>query len=212
MRLYTTFTPSHRGLYEGYFLRTLPACFDPVVVEHDDQPCARASYSTTGWGATCMRKSDLFIRACEENMGGFFFYCDVDVQFFAEGLDDTLMEELMDYDIACQDDVGEFNSGVFVCRCNDRTLGMFRMARENYEENDQFSLNKHIHMCRAKKMSRRFFTTGLVLKSLWKGQTEFGVPEDMVVHHANWTFGVPNKIRLLDMVRKKYDENKVPLL
>lgn len=212
MRLYTTFTPSHKALYEGHFLRTLPRCFEPVVVEYGDQPCPSGRYKNEGWDLVCMRKADLFLGACMQNMGGVFFYCDVDVQFFGEGLDAVLMDELADADIACQDDLKEFNSGVFVCRCNDRTLAMFRSVRENYAMDDQSSLNRHIGMCRARRMSRRFFNVGMILKSTWNGQTEFGVPENIVLHHANWTIGVPNKMRLLEMVRNKYDENRVPLL
>jgi hypothetical protein len=29
------------------------------------------------------------------------------------------------------------------------------------------------------------------------------VPKDIIIHHANWTVGIDNKIKLLDIVKKK---------
>lgn len=204
MRLYTTFSPSHRSLYEDYLLETLPPGFEVVAVEEAEQTCPAASYYSRGWGEACRGKMDLFVRACEENMGGVFFYCDVDVQFFGVGLMSALLDELGEYDIACQDDIDEYNSGVFVCRGNERTLAMFKAARENYRDDDQKTLNRHIGTCRCRRLSNRFFTTG-VLFGEWTGQTDFRVPSDIVAHHANWVRGVDNKRRVLDLVRSKHE-------
>jgi len=44
MRLYTTFTPSHKVLYENYFLKTLPNEFDLHVVEDSEQSCPTGSF------------------------------------------------------------------------------------------------------------------------------------------------------------------------
>ena len=91
MNLYTTYTPSHSILYHKYFKRTLPREFELVAVEDKEQHCASGNFYSSGWSETCYKKVELFLRACEENIGDLFFYCDVDVQFFGP-IKDNLIE------------------------------------------------------------------------------------------------------------------------
>lgn len=62
-----------------------------------------------------------------------------------------------------------------------------------------------INMCKPKKLSRRFFTIGHILKGKWNGQ-DFVLPKNIVMHHANFTIGCRSKIQLLDLVKNKYYE------
>ena len=206
MKLYTTFTPSHRGMYENYFLKTLPDEFELCVVEDDEQHCSTGDFYSQGWSETCFKKVELFIKACEENMGGMFFYCDVDVQFFGP-IKDQLIAELGDHDIACQDDYSTYSSGVYICRANQKTLQMFKDMKENYNKEDQTTLNDHIHKVKHKKLSHRFFTFGHVVPRPWRGEY-FDIPNDILVHHANWVVGVENKIKIMDFVREQYESKR----
>lgn len=201
MKVYTTFTPSHKVFYENYFLKSLPKDLDLRAFENAEQLCPTGVYFSKGWTKTCESKIDLFLRACEENMGDRFFYCDVDVQFFKESIVDILIQELGDYDIACQDEVTGYCSGVFVCQANEKTLKMFELIKQNYSKDDQITMNKYLHVCRHKKMSRRFFNFRHV-KPNWN----FEIPKNIVLHHANWTRGLHNKIVLLNHVKNKYEK------
>lgn len=203
MKLYTTFTPSHRVLYENYFLKTLPTEFDLQVFEDLEQSCPSGNFYSEGWDKTCYKKIEIFYQACKENMGKPFFYCDVDVQFFGNILN-TLLEELDGYDIACQDDITTFSSGVFICMANEKTLKMFHLMKNNYNKEDQTTLNDHIHVCNHRFLSRKFFTFGHIIPRPWYGE-DFNIPQDILVHHANWVVGVENKIKILDLVRSKYN-------
>ena len=49
MRLYTTFTPSHKILYDNYFIKTLPDEFDLHIVEDQEQSCPTGSFYQEGW-------------------------------------------------------------------------------------------------------------------------------------------------------------------
>jgi hypothetical protein len=60
-------------------------------------------------------------------------------------------------------------------------------------------------MVKSKFLSRKFFTIGHIV-GLWNGQ-EFNMPYPILVHHSNWTSGIENKIKLLDIVRKKVENN-----
>lgn len=207
MKLYTTFTPSHRVFYDNYFLPTLPNGFDLKVVEDTTQPCKLGAYYTDGWTQTTKKKIDLFVDACLENIGNYFFYCDVDVQFFDSNIIEILLEEIEDCDIACQDDILSYNSGVFICKSNQKTIDMFSIMKEKYDyiDDDQRTLNKYIKMCKHKKLSNRFFTVGMDLMM----RKNIRVPDNIVLHHANWVFGIENKISILNLIKSQYDTTSV---
>ena len=205
MKVYTTYTPSHKVLFENYFLKTLP---DEFIIKAFEIPqeCKTGDFYAEGWDKTCYRKVELFYDACKENMGGVFVFLDVDIQFFGN-IKDILLEELGDFDIACQDDLTTRSSGQFICRCNDATLNMFAKMKDEYRLEDQTTLNDHIHLCKSKFLSRKFFTFGHIMPQPWDGE-DFNIPEDIVTHHANWVIGVNNKIKIMDIVREKYNKMK----
>ena len=41
----------------------------------------------------------------------------------------------------------------------------------------------------------------------WSGE-DFNIPENIVSHHANWVIGIDNKIKIMDIVREKYNKMK----
>ena len=203
MKLYVIFTSSHRKLYEDYFLKTLPDEFELVPLEIP-QECPSGEFYKEGWDKTCYRKVELFHKACAENQGELFAFSDVDIQFFGN-VKETMIEELGDYDIACQNDTGNYYcSGFFICRGNESTLNMFSEMKKNYSLEDQTTLNKHIHMVKSKFLSNKFFTIGQLIH-VWRGQ-DFEIPYSILMHHANWTEGIDNKIRLLDKVKEKVSQ------
>jgi len=205
MKLYTIYTPSHKYFFDNYFNKTLPDEFELISAEMP-QECESGHFYKEGWNKTCYRKVELFLKACEENMGGIFLYSDVDIQFFGK-IKELLIKELGRFDIACQNDAeAYYNSGFFICKANKRTLKMFKTMKENYDTEDQKTLNLHIHMCKSKFLSNKFFTIAHLINNVWSGQ-DFKIPYEILVHHANWTEGIENKIKLLDLVREKIKIN-----
>ena len=201
MKLYTIYTESHKEMYKNYFLKTLPNEFEVVPTEIP-QECTTGEFYSEGWDKTCYKKTELYLRACEENMGEIFAFSDVDIQFFGK-IKDVLLEELGDFDIACQNDTGPYYcSGFFVCRGNERTLNMFRQMVKNYDREDQTTLNNHIHLVNSKFLSYKFFTIGHLLNTAWTGQ-DFEMKYEILMHHSNWVVGLENKAKLMDIVREK---------
>jgi len=202
LKLYTFYTPSHALLYENYFLPSLPQEFELIAHEHDQQ-CLTAVYHSQGWRETVFKKIGILIDACKANMGDCFVFSDVDVQFFWP-CKQVLLNELGDFDIACQYDLrGQHCAGFFICRANAATLALFEKMRDDYGVSDQPTMNKHISMCKAKFLSHKFYTVARSLDGLWTGQ-DVDVPVDILVHHANWVEGVQGKARLLELVRSKF--------
>ena len=206
MNLYSIFTPSHRHMYENYFLTSIPDEFK-LHIKEIPQECPTGSFYQEGWDKTCFRKVEFFEEICKENFGDMFIFSDVDIQFFGN-FKDQMIEELGDCDIACQDDITTFSSGFFICKCNDTTLKMFQNMKEFYNREDQTSLNDQIHIAKHKFLSKRFFTFGHIVPRPWNGE-DFDIPDDILVHHANWVAGIDNKIKILDLVREKFNAGKI---
>jgi hypothetical protein len=207
MKVYTYFTPSHKIFFDEFFS---PSVEDLEIVQiMGDQDCKTGFYYTEGWKQTTMKKVDVFIKACEDNQGSVFVFSDVDIQFFGP-IKQTLLEELGDYDIALQNDyLGGMCSGFFVCRGNERTLNMFKKMKENESQylEDQHALNLNLHLVKFKPLSEKFWTFGM-FKTQWKNQN-FNIPDNLLMHHANWTEGIENKTNLLKFVRQKFNLKKL---
>lgn len=204
MNLYTIYSPSHKTMYEDFFLKTIPNEFD-VISKEIDQDCPTGEFYQEGWDKTCYSKVELFIQACEENLGKHFVYSDVDVQFFGD-IKETLLQEIGDFDIACQNDTGHYYcSGFFICHANERTLNLFNEMKKNYVKEDQTTLNNNIHLVKSKFLSHKFFTVGHSLGAPWIGQN-FQIPKDVLVHHANYTVGINNKVNLMKIVREAIEK------
>ena len=82
MKLYTNFSPSHRCLYENYFLKSLPKGEFELIIEENPQKCESGNWYQPGWEESCIMKSEFVLKACKESMGEIFVFSDVDVQFF----------------------------------------------------------------------------------------------------------------------------------
>lgn len=207
MKIYTYYTESHRNMFENYFKKSVEGL--EIVATFGDQECRTGSYYQEGWKNTTMKKVDVFIKAVEENMNGIFIFSDVDIQFFGP-IKQVLIDELEDYDIAIQNDyLGGLCSGFFICRGNERTLRMFQSMKNNHEiyNEDQHALNMNLNHCKVKVLSSRFWTFG-AYQQQWKGQN-FDIPDNLLMHHSNWTEGIENKIRLLEIVRYKHNLKKI---
>ncbi len=53
-----------------------------------------------------------------------------------------------------------------------------------------------------------FFGAGTESGKAWKPGDEISVPDDAIMHHANWTEGLENKLAQLEHVRKKYQDRR----
>lgn len=204
MKLYTCYSPSHKVLYENFFLKTVPKEEFDIISYEIPQECPSASFYQCGWEQTCFQKVKIFLKICKENIGNTFVFSDVDVQFFGN-IKDVLLDELGEFDIACQNDTGNtYCSGFFICRANQNTLKMFESMVEKYDTEDQKTLNQNIHLVKSKFLSNKFFTIGNLIHNSWKPSLFFPlIPTSILMHHANFTIGIENKIKLLNAVREQ---------
>ena len=220
MKLYTLYTDSHKDLLLNHFLPSISQNTSPfdIVLRKIPQYCKSGEYMKIGWIETMIKKVEYHIESCLENLNKSFIYTDCDVQFLTnDNIIDIMLNELEGYDIACQDDAHPFGdrttycAGFFICKSNTSTVALFEKILQDMKRNsawlhDQEALNMNLSMVKHKTLSHRFFTHAQITKELWSGNNDdFVIPKNILVHHANWTHGVDNKIKLLNMVKTQYE-------
>jgi hypothetical protein len=215
MKLYALYTPSHEVLKDRFFLPSIQDDFE-IVLEFCEQTCPSGKFMSEGWTDTTIRKVELIIRAIEENWGEIFIFSDVDIQFFAP-IQDTIFTLMNGKDIIMQrnNPEGVLCTGFFACRANEKTLRLWQDVKKVMQKkklnSDQISFNQCI-----KKKSKKnpygiawdylpttFFGGGTLTGYEWKLGDKLRVPHGIMMHHANWTKGVKNKIAQLVYVRNE---------
>jgi hypothetical protein len=231
MNLYTVYTESHKIFFEDVFIKTLP--FDSRIELRalmKEQTC-NAEFRSKGWKETMYYKVRCFIQAAYEiEDGEYFIFSDPDIQFFRPFYNDVL-KEVEGYDAAFQNDYGGgVNTGFFIMKSTSQTRAFLKTVEGNLDKfpEEQVCFNYLMRnfsqypkiSFRWKMLPRRYWTYGeKAIKpkptgepySIWEGTDyDFDIPSDIVMHHANWTNTFANKIKLIDVVKQKYNElNKI---
>ncbi|HHZ95654.1 MAG TPA: hypothetical protein EYN67_08860 [Flavobacteriales bacterium] len=215
MKIYTFLAEAQKFMYENYFLSSLPKDLEPHATIHTEP---YVDYGVTPFGERTRSKLHFMAEACKENFGEIIVFSDADVQFFGP-IKKILIEELDDFDIACQQG-GIFTyfslcPGFFVCKCNDMTLKLFDNMKKFFRTDDQFSLNEQKWICKYKSLSpSKFFTIGHVLYlnnkagKRWEEGGGFPIPDTILMHHASGVVGLEKKLKLLDIVRTRVNNKQ----
>lgn len=219
--IYTFYSPSHEVLLNDWFLPTLEDTIE-VVVKKIDQHCPSGTYMQSGWTQTMLGKIDLIRQAILEHPQDIIVYADIDIQFF-KPIEKDIREALKNCDLAVQKDSkkGAICAGFMALRANETTLAFFNLVRERMINNpgvsDQPTINQ---LLVAEKyqgihwnfLPVTFFGTGTLSyshfanKKTWQEGDAVIMPANIVLHHANYTTSIENKIKLLSYVRKQYNE------
>ena len=220
MKLYALYTPSHEILKNDFFLPSIQDDFE-IIFEFAPQTCSSVTFMKEGWTDTTIKKVDLIIRAIKENWGKVFIFSDVDIQFFAP-IEDVINVLMKDKDIVMQrnNPEGVLCTGFFACRANKQTLHLWEDVKKAMEKDksssDQITFNRCIkkkskknpYGVRWEYLPNEFFGGGTLTGKLWLPGDRLPIPKNIVMHHANWTRGIKNKIAQLVYVRTKVLQSK----
>lgn len=215
MKFYTLYTPSHEFIYEDFFLKSFPQNEFDLISKKFDQLCASANYRENGWKETMLHKMDLIIDGLKENVGKHIVHGDCDIQFFPPKIKETLLNEIGDMDIAFQNDGTRYCAGFFICKSTDKLISLFQDIKDNLaffpddQEALQYFLYKKYQDLKVKTLSSKFYTYASDTNwSVFQGFEEITPKQqDILIHHANYTVGIENKIKLLLAV-KSFKEKK----
>lgn len=212
MKLLTFYSNSHSEMYARYFL---PSYWENLVhhrliAKQIEQLSVNGEYETPGFDLTMLKKINLIIDNINIKDGEPFTYADCDVQFFGDASYD-----LGDNDILFQNDFlpNNYCAGFFIAKQNQAVLDFFVTVRDKLMQkmngviHDQTVINELLHngypikagmLPTDKYWTAAFATNG----ALWNGQ-DIAVPAGIVMHHANFTIGIQNKMALLEQVKNK---------
>ncbi len=213
--LITFYTPSHEILYTNYFLPSFnmyglnKKCNLQVAVF--EQECEKASYMANGWNSTMMRKVDLILDTIKNHYGELFVYADTDIQFFKSFNAQTYLKEK---DIVLQRNQKRNKrvcAGFFIAKANDAVYNLWQSVKEQMTQDpkldDQEPLNRALRNAALNiswdLLPNTFFNPALYTGAQrWNPGIELVLPSKIILHHANWTVGLDNKIKQLDYVKE----------
>lgn len=209
MKVYTFLTDTHK-VFLNHFINSFP--FEEnldLEIRFLSQDCIDGKYHSDGWNVTMKKKIQYIIDSLKQTKDNeLFVHSDIDVQFFGEIKNDLekLMEE-NNYDILFQNDGHQVCMGFFVCRSNETTKNFFEKVYNNLHNHrdDQFAVNYYIKNFNINWgiLPERYFSIG-VKNNVWMGQPKnFVIPQDIIMHHANFTEGINNKIKLLETIKNQ---------
>jgi len=207
VRIYVLITPSHEPLFKKWFRPTLKDKYN-LVIRRKAQGGASGSYMGPGWTQATLKKVDLILDAIKENWGKPFIYSDVDIQFFQPTWP-TLAALLEDNDMLIQQEKPHKQTcctGFFVCVANERTQKIWQDVRSYMIEHaagkrndDQWGFNCSLGRNPELKCAKlpATFMSGFY----WVAQHR--IPKGVIMHHANFTIGVKNKMKQLAQVHRR---------
>ena len=229
MKLVTFYSDSHIKLYELFlesFNKFLSKKYT-LLPKKIDQVSPTGVYNSKGFDVAMVEKLNWIIENINISDNQPMIFSDCDVQFFGD-----LIFDMKDNDILFQHDYHEFFdlswypdgnngkgiypnycAGFFICKQNVKILNFFIDVRKKLLENlngtlhDQTVLNKMLNdgydIKHDKLNPNQYWTVGFSTQGVvWDGQP-IKTPKDIIVHHANFTVGIQNKLNLLKLVKQQ---------
>lgn len=208
MPLYSLYTPSHEQLECEYFTPSVPEDMEPRLF-YFDNPGAGGIHDPSFCRAIIW-KIEIILQAVHENRGEVFVWSDIDVQFFRPF---AKLASQLTADLAFQVDAPgpALCSGFFFCRASERTQRLWENVLEFVRTpasrgDDQLRVRELVRESSALQvdyLSPNFIGGGTFTGKVWVPGVDLCVPEGIIMHHANFTCGVPNKIAQCNLVRRK---------
>lgn len=219
MKFLTFYTDSHKEIYENFFLDSYKKYLSNthILIPYKLQQISKTGiYETSGFDLTMLEKVRIIKQNIELGSSDLLVYSDCDVQFF-----DNFDVDLGEYDILFQDDHSPkdtgYCAGFFIAKQNQSVLDFFDVVEKELSSNldgiihDQTIISKLIRegydkIIYGKLPTNEFWTIANSTNGeVWIGQ-DFSVPPQIIMHHANWTVGLSNKISLLQKVKFKVEQ------
>lgn len=215
LNLYAFYSDSHKILKDEWFLPSLNKLNDNIKLHllHVQQK-GNGVWGTRPFKQIMLDKVNMIIGAIKENWGGVFVYADTDIQFFRP-FNAYIRSLLENYDmvIARDNPKGVCCAGFFACKGNAKMLNLWaqikRFMLNNKDADDQSPLNSFL---RNKRLNIKWnylptaFYGGATItgNTRWLPTMNIPVPENIILHHANGTIGLENKISQLRQIQEKF--------
>lgn len=218
-KVYTAYREEDEELFRRWFVGTLQDDFD-VVARRIERMSPPTPDETTEGGPEKIRLILEAIDLHDEN--GFFLFSDVDVQWVGpvQGRLRRLLAEFPTTDIFFQREArrhpandDDFGTGLFVSKANVRTRAFWALVGECLHRDhtgDQAVVQRIIDSDIVQGLRVGFLPEAFWGPASddeaplpWKPGMFLAPPEDLLVHRANGTEGLPNKVAQLEYIARK---------
>lgn len=204
MNLLIVTTESHQGPYEDFFLKTVPG--NITTLHKELNSAGEGNYLSSSWQAGVTAKLKWALECFEKLPEEIFVLSDVDIQFFPKFSFENLRRELLDSgrDILFQKETRfpecrEVNTGFYIAKSTPWSVELFREAISVCEslssQNDQIAINAILY---SRNQPNKWGHLPLRYYARSQG---FPPPPDVVLHHANVTANIGEKIAQLHRVK-----------
>jgi hypothetical protein len=210
MKLITCYSDSHESMFDKYFLPSFNSHLSnyELKVKKLKQISSTGNYGSRDFNLTCKEKIRWILENFEIDSKEEVVYSDCDVQFFGK-----LDYFLGNNDILFQYDYNRYCTGFFIFKQTktvlDFLLSVEKMTSSGMDDETASDgiLKNHKIVCGILP-KEKYWTIGSITKgNVWTGQ-KFDCPKEIIMHHANWTVGIPNKLLLLEIVKCKMEQHK----
>ncbi|MDR3647100.1 MAG: putative nucleotide-diphospho-sugar transferase [Candidatus Babeliales bacterium] len=213
IKMYALYTPSHKILVDKYFLPSIKDNFN-LIIDTFKQQCPTGQFNSEGWNTTMLDKVDVIINAIKSNKNKIFIFSDVDI-IFIRPVEKELKKLMKTYEFVIQkssEKLPNCCTGFFAMIGNEKNLKLWidikKFMLKNPKLSEEDVLNFFIKQGRLNnikwsQLPKEYNTGGMFTGSRWVPGIELQLPENILLHHANWTVGIDNKIAQLEYVLKK---------
>lgn len=208
MKIYTFYSDTHEVLYTDYFMKSFYEMkmndFFEVDATRVRQRTMSGDFGTPGFAESMKDKVEIILRAIDENKGSQFIFADCDIQFLQHLRYDLANYNMDNIDMLAQSDQGAICAGFMMCKSSPKLENFFNKILHNCMNfaNDQLCINEYRSDINYELLPEdKYYTVGNYT-GLWNGE-DIDTPKNIVMHHANFTVGVNNKIKLLNLVKNK---------
>ena len=217
MKIFTSYSQSHKILFDNYFLpsfnKYLKNDFD-LVVKILKQKTKNGSFKESGWQKTLGDKLLGIIELLESEKKP-IIVADCDIQFFNNFKND-LLNKVPELEMCFLNDTGfqPMCCGFYYSNYSRSTLKLLNETHRNlintltnHKGGEQSLFHKTYKRFPVKVglFGNKYFNVAQVTgPKVWDGE-DFNVPRNIFLHHANWTVGIKNKVKLLDYVKNKLE-------
>lgn len=180
-----------------------------------------SNYGQPDWPVLMREKAKGMLKAVQQNMGEIILWADSDAVIVQHFDPNILLDQ---FDIAAQDDGGQYCAGLMVIRCTAQALELFTAVVQSeafyqlgaHPGSDQAAFNQLVssYLDITKIDTRLFWTPGIrnisggwqLLNSIDDLRSE-QIPLDVLIVHANWCIGANLKAQVLDLAVKRLKLN-----
>jgi len=213
LEVHALVTPSHAALRDDWFLRTLPPDCRAIIHARDAEP---VQFARGDWHRVVGQKLDIVLETIASlDDGAIFVMSDVDISFYAPIADD-LRCRMRDHNVLFQNNrpslptaADNICSGFMVIRSTPASCDFFERARRVLHTADDAAVGDQKACISVLREFPDLIAWGFLPVTYWspgdpRGRWEPGrtltPPDGLVLHHANHTVGVENKVAQLEAV------------